>query len=814
MKGALLISILRWFIRSITRKIALVLLVAITLVLSVSGMLLFTKTKSILLQNTEAALTTINSATTQQIGVMLQDHVTLAHRMASDRKVVDFLSEVNARDDIQSNAAYPQLIAYLEQIHQSSNSISVAWIASEAGSYFILDNRTISSPEYIINNRPWHKKAMDSVGVFFTDPYIDLVTSKMAIDVMEKVVVDNKTIGYAAITIFVDHLPVIMNQYRVGQHGYTFLLDQDGTILFHPDRNLVMKGWSDQVPQQTNIKDLSEGMAMIELNGHKQYTIITRLPLTEWYVASAIPESEVLDRLNSLYLVSLLFNLGSGIVLVLLVSLLLKYMLKKIPVIINQLRLIAEGQMTDVQAFNSQDELGRISAAIRDMSNKIHASMQLIHEAAYYDALTGLPNRRFLDEKLAQAVEDAKQSNEKMALIFIDLDNFKWINDTRGHKFGDELLRQVGSQLLENHDESTMVFRFGGDEFVILMEHVRFEQEVRQYAEQLRKALSAPFDLFHQNYYVNFSAGVVLFPDDGLSEEELLKNSDTAMYRAKSLGKNTIQYFSSDMIGSYEEKEKLTQALRHAVHEQALTLQYQAIVDARSNRLYGFEALLRWAHPEFGPISPAQFIPLAEQIGLIVPIGEWVLKEACRACRTLQDEYPVTISVNVSVLQLLYPNFIETVCHALHESGLEPHLLVLEITEGTVIENFEQSVEALRQLRALGVRIALDDFGTGYSSLSYLKNLPIDILKLDKMFIWDLDIDSLHSNKIVGPIIDLAHNLGLNIVSEGVETRDQAEMLRTWGCDMLQGYWYSKPISFHEIEDLHKRLTEMACVID
>ncbi|MBW5447338.1 EAL domain-containing protein [Cohnella sp. CFH 77786] len=601
-------------------------------------------------------------------------------------------------------------------------------------------------------------------------------------------------------------VPLIMKQYHVGENGYTFLLDEDGTILYHPNRNLVMRGWNDLVPEREGLKKLLDGIALIELNGQKQYIIVTRLPLTGWYVASALPEFEVLDQLRALSRTSLLSNLGAGIILLLLVTFLLNYMLKYIPIIIKQLHRIAEGQLTEFQMVPSHDEFGQISLAIREMAHKIQASIKLIHESAFYDALTGLPNRRFLDEKLTQALQDAKRLNGNFALIFIDLDNFKWINDTRGHKFGDELLRQICSRLIGIHRDGDMMFRFGGDEFVILLQHIGSKQELEHYVERLRTAFSSQVNLFSHSYYINFSAGVVMFPDDGATEEELLKNSDMAMYHAKALGKNRIQYFSSDMISTLLEKEKLTQELRNAVLNQSMTLQYQAIVDAQTSRLYGFEALLRWSHPELGPISPDQFIPLAEEVGLIVPLGEWVLREACRACRLLQDEYqPMSVSVNVSVLQLRSPSLIDAVKHALHESGIDPKHLVLEITEGIVIENFEQSVEALRQLRAIGVRLALDDFGTGYSSLGYLKKLPIDILKLDKVFIWDLDIQSSNSKQIVGPIIDLAHNLGLNIVAEGVETKDQAEMLRAWGCDLNQGYWYSKPVSFEEIKNLLQR---------
>jgi diguanylate cyclase (GGDEF)-like protein len=774
-------------------------------VLSVSGLLIYSQTKAILLKNTQTALVTINTAVTQQIGIMLQDKVTLVNRMAAEPRVIEFLKSVERRNEVKSNAAYPWLHTYLDQIQQTNSNISVTWIASEPGSYFVLNDDTISSPDYEIKTRPWHAMAMDSVGVFFTDPYIDIVTSKLAVDIMKKVVVDNKTVGFVAISMFIDNMPAIMNKFHVGQAGYTFLLDKKGTILYHPNRNLVMKAWNDQVPQWPISKEMPDEMALVDLNGRYQYTIFAHLPISDWYVASAIPESEVLDRLKLLNQVSLFFNIGSGIILVFLVTLVLNYMLKNIPYIIRQLHLIAEGQLPSANTLQSEDELGRISTAIHEMAHKIHSSMMVIHDSAYYDSLTGLPNRRFLNEKLDSALQEAKQNNEGMALFFIDLDNFKLLNDTRGHKIGDELLRQVGSRLKSTLPEGSTVFRFGGDEFVIIMERMLNELEVKRHAEKLHAAFSHSFDLFDFHYYVNFSAGIVMFPNDGASEEELLKNSDTAMYRAKSLGKNRIQFFSQDMIGSLLEKEKLTQALRHAVADRSLTLHYQALVDVRNSRLYGFETLLRWTHPEFGHISPSQFIPLAEQLGLIVPLGEWVLCEACKVCKSLQADHPISITVNVSVLQLRSPNFIDQVKMALQQSGLDPRLLVLEITEGILIESFEQAVDVLQQLRSLGVRLALDDFGTGYSSLSYLKNLPIHILKLDKMFIWDLEIDSLHSNKFVGPIIDLAHNLGMRIAAEGVETKDQAEMLSAWGCDILQGYWYSKPVPIEDLESVRNR---------
>ncbi|XEC97727.1 EAL domain-containing protein [Paenibacillus tarimensis] len=759
-----------------------------------------------IINQTETILRTINSSVTEQLDHFLKDHSALVERMASNQKIKSFLETVESRDEIKFSPLYEEINDYLNQIHQTYSDISNVWIASEAGSYFISNYNTVSLPDYDIKSRPWYTHAMSSSrSISFSEPYDDIVTGKKEMTIVKKVTSQDKLIGFTSISMYVDILPGIMSKYRVGETGYSFLLTKRGTILYHPDQDLIMKSWSD-IYGSSALNEIQEGLSLVDISGRQQYVVAAPVPKTGWIAGTALPKSEAMAQLTSFSRMFLLVQIGAGIMLVILVSLLLNYMLKNIPLIIRQLHLVAEGRLSNVVAIDSRDELGQIAGAINKMSHKLHSSMKMFHESSYYDPLTALPNRRFLSEKLASALQESGQRNESLVLFFIDLDNFKLINDTRGHKFGDELLRQVGSRLMLNHREDLMVFRFGGDEFVIILEHVQDEQEVHHYAQRLRQAFSAPFEFDRQKFDVNYSAGIAMFPQDGESEEELLKNADLAMYRAKSLGKNTVQYFNSSLTSSLIEKEQLTHALREAVSDCSFAIHYQPLIDLKGNRIYGFEALIRWTHSEMGAISPEQFIPLTEELGFIEQVGEWVLHEACQVCRQLQAKGDVSMSVNVSGYQLRSPQLIDSVKKAIRQSGIKPHLLVLEITESTVIECFEQSIDTLQKLRALGVRLALDDFGTGYSSFSYLKNLPVDILKIDKMFIQDLDNDTERGTNIVGSLIQLVHNLEMKVTAEGVETAEQAELLKAWNCDIAQGYLYSKPLPADQIGHLWNKL--------
>ncbi|WP_391119288.1 EAL domain-containing protein [Psychrobacillus sp. L3] len=422
---------------------------------------------------------------------------------------------------------------------------------------------------------------------------------------------------------------------------------------------------------------------------------------------------------------------------------------------------------------------------------------------AYYDSLTKLPNRVRLYETLNQALIDAQVSKQKVAVLFLDLDRFKLINDSLGHSYGDLLLRDVAARLSASIPKGAIVSRQGGDEFTIVLPNIKSEQEVLKAVKQVTDSFFKPFSLKENEVYVKTSIGISLFPEDGDTAEDLIKNADAAMYKSKEISGTYFHFFESEMTNRTLESIKLENALYKALDKDELVIYYQPQIDSKNNTIIGAEALLRWVHPTEGMISPVDFIPIAEDTGLIVPIGKWVLVNACKQLKEwhMQGYSFMSMSVNLSGRQFEEDNLVSMIKDILAESKLPPACLHIELTENQIIKNTEITIKKMKQLKDLGVNIAIDDFGTGYSSLGYLKNFPIDALKIDRSFVQDLEKD-VDDAAITNTIITLAQNLNLNVIAEGVETKEQLEFLLSKGCSIMQGYYFSKPI---EAQELAKR---------
>ena len=439
-----------------------------------------------------------------------------------------------------------------------------------------------------------------------------------------------------------------------------------------------------------------------------------------------------------------------------------------------------------------------------DISER-HAAQEHIRQLAYFDPLTGLPNRRLLQDRAEQALVSAEREGKRIALLFVDLDHFKTINDSLGHSSGDQLLSEVAQRLLGCVRRMDTVARLGGDEFVVLLGEATFEG-TSEVARKILEVVGRPFQIEPHRLGVTPSLGISLYPQDGGDFETLLKHADTAMYRAKESGRNAYRFSASEMNVAALERLQLENGLRQGLERSEFVLHYQPQIDVGSGLIIGAEALLRWRHPQTGLVSPGKFIPVAEISGLIVPIGEWVLREACRQNRSWQDAgLPrISVAVNISSVQFRGGQLEESVRSVLADSGLPPEFLELELTEGIVMGNADETVEILRRLSAMGVKLAIDDFGTGYSSLSYLKRFPIDKLKIDQSFVRDIVSDP-DDWAIATAVISLGHSLRLAVIAEGVEQAEQLEMLRMQGCDEFQGYYFSAPLPADEFAELLRR---------
>jgi diguanylate cyclase (GGDEF)-like protein len=421
--------------------------------------------------------------------------------------------------------------------------------------------------------------------------------------------------------------------------------------------------------------------------------------------------------------------------------------------------------------------------------------VQLEHQANY-DALTGLPNRNLLHDRLRQAVY-AKRNPRPMAVAFIDLDHFKFVNDSLGHGTGDKLLKGMAERLRSVLREGDTVARIGGDEFVVLLHEQGNEEVIFRTMQRIAMEVSQPMMIDGKELFVTCSAGISMYPQDGPDVETLLRNADAAMYRAKDHGRNNFQFYTSEMNDRINERLALENALRRALERNELVLHYQQKIDVRTGALAGAEALVRWNHPDWGLLRPERFIPLAEETGLILQIGEWVIHEACRQIRAWldQDLKPGLVSVNLSARQFRQDGLVRAVSRILEEAGVDPRHLELELTESTVMHNVATGIATLHGLKSLGVQLSVDDFGTGYSSLSYLKDLPIDVLKIDRAFVRDIGSGAGADEGVLAQaIISLAHNLHLKVIAEGVESEAQLRFLKRHGCDQVQGFFYGEPV--------------------
>ncbi len=447
----------------------------------------------------------------------------------------------------------------------------------------------------------------------------------------------------------------------------------------------------------------------------------------------------------------------------------------------------------------------RVAGSIIDITDSKGAEQQLLHNA-FHDVLTGLPNRALFMDRLKRSLNRAKYRPDYLfAALFLDLDRFKVINDSLGHQVGDELLVGIARRLEKSMRPGDMIARLGGDEFAVIIDNLKNTDDAIQAADRLHQEMTVPYLLSGREVYASASIGVALSQSHHETAQDFLRAADTAMYHAKSRGRGCVELFDTEMHARALGQLQIETDLRRALQREELRIFYQPIVSTDSRQVRGFEALVRWEHPEHGLLSPARFMPVAEETGLVIPIDQWVLRDSCRQLREWQQEFPMnpllSVSVNLSGKQFAHPDLCDKVRAILDETGIIPLSIKLEITESSLVENPDAATQILRQLKELGVRISLDDFGTGYSSLSYLHRFPIDVLKIDRSFVNRMSVSK--NSEIVRTIITLAINLGMEVIAEGVETEEQVAQLTSMRCDYVQGYLFSQPM---RVDDVHELL--------
>lgn len=791
---------------SIAKKLSVAMLITIATAFILTGYFVYKNTEKLYVQIIEQQLRTQSDGIALQINSLLTRQATIVEQMSINQDIVGYIRSASPDQDMRNSSFYEHMMETLNAIWETDSMIGQVWFGSEEGRAHISNGTEIATPVSNFRERPWYPEAVKATSIYFSEPYIDLTTEELVVSVIKPIKKDERVVGFVGVDLFLTTLPEIMQSYEL-DYGYTFLLSKKGELIYHPENNPLMNSAliSDDQFYPEIVKWMArgeKGLVLTTVDGEKEYVGYSPVATTGWSVGVVIPHKNAMSQLNAYGQAISIFYTFIVLFLVGVIYFLLKSLLREIPVIIRKTRLFSEGH-TDVRIrIKSNDEIGQIAAAFQLMFDEIRATMQKIQRDAYYDTLTQLPNRKLLAERFGTAVERARLQNSKVALVMLDLDNFKQINDTRGHSYGDELLKEVAKQFMAICDNSITAFRFGGDEFIVLIENF-FEQD------QLMKTLEAVQGIFgrslliHGNIVtVSASLGATIFPDDGQQLDELLNNADMAMYKAKERGADKLMLFSIKMKETILRRAKIEELLREALSRNELSLHYQPQIEAVSGKIRGFEALLRWSNAELGNVSPVDFIPIAEETGMIHSIGEWVMRTAFLQNKQIheRDQLHTMMSVNISAVQLRQRNFAEQVIRILAETGLDPQYVELEITESYVIESFESSLEILQTLRDAGIRIALDDFGKGYSSLSYLRLLPIDNLKIDKSFIQDMMIDA-SAKDMTESIVALAKKVGLGIIAEGIELEQQRIYLNECGCDYIQGYLTGRPMPAEQIAD-------------
>ncbi|HPT79257.1 MAG TPA: EAL domain-containing protein [Candidatus Atribacteria bacterium] len=628
---------------------------------------------------------------------------------------------------------------------------------------------------------------------------------------------DGNRRGIVAATINLDVLTAIVETVKTGEGGYGWVVDGAGYIITHtdssfqPDFNVLRSSEMGFGGLEEIGRKMIAGRSGIEgytmPDGTKKIAAYHPIPNTPgWALCMSILETDLYRRANQLFYKIALMLFSILIAVIIVIDILSSVISEPISIAVERLDAIASGDFETrlpEEYLKSQDEIGTLARGIDTMQTSIEALIKRTRYMAYNDALTGLPNRAKFMQDIETLTKDYSLSKRKFGVLSVDVDNFKDVNDTMGHSAGDLMLNIIAGLLKDICSKGKdVVYRHGGDQFIVLIKDITGSSDLNSYVKAVYDHLSSAVSIREQEFYVTVCMGAAIFPDHGTDAETLLQKADLAMNVGKSRGKSKYHLYEESMNEQVTSRLDMIKSLRKGIEQNEFYLCYQPIISAKTGKIAGVEALVRWNHPFKGQVLPNEFIPLAEETGLIESLGEWVLTEACRQNKEWQDRgyEPFKVSVNISVRQVQRKGFIDSIQSILARTGLPPEFLELEITESEFMKYMDMLHHIIEQLKEIGIRVSLDDFGTGYSSFSYLKHLPVNTLKIDKSFIRDIETDKERS--ITEAIILLAHRLNLKVVAEGVETYNQYDILTSQGCDLLQGYLFSKPMAADEFESL------------
>lgn len=724
------------------------------------------------------------------------------------RYIRTFSAAVQQNEELRGDGSL--INSELSQIVSGSPFVDSATVVGSRGiveGYFPASLNHLQNANYSMND--YFREALDSKQMYMSDVIFSeggrpqLVVAIPILDDAKNVM---RVVNLNLRLEENQFLRSIFQSMDVGANGYVYIVDRKGRIISHPNNSRIGESARENAVVQKIITEKSTEIGYQEvLNSDKiaMYASYQFVPELEWGIVAQVPVEETWQTFRTFQHILWFVSLLTIIPLSLLTALYARQIIKPIHRLYDAVDQVAKGDFEQYIEQTDNSEIGQLTQRFNDMIHHIREAKEKIQYQAYHDPLTGLPNRILFNDRLMVALTQADVKDQMVAVLLIDLDRFKNINETLGHRMGDLLLQNVAKRVIDCMREGDTVSRLGGDEFILILSDITQVQEVITIASKILDVLAnEPFDLAGHELYITPSIGISVYPNDGEDIETLVKNADMAMYRAKERGRNNYQLHTPAMNTAANERLTLENNLRRAIDRNEFILHYQPKVDLATGKMTGMEALVRWQHSEWGMVSPVKFIPVAEETGLILPIGDWVLRAACEQNKRWQEQGhpPVRVAVNLSGHQF-ERGLVKQVRQVLQETGLEPEWLELEITESTLMHNTQLIIEIIQELKNMGIHISIDDFGTGYSSLSYLERFPIDSLKIDQSFV--RSIENPETDAVIArAIISLGHSLGLQVIAEGVETAAQLDFLRSQNCDVGQGYLFSRPVSAEQFEEL------------
>ena len=705
-----------------------------------------------------------------------------------------------------------------EAIRRTFSDFHTCYIADAEATALAFYPEVSPSGRYLIGaslgSRPYYERVKSTMKAAVTGVFTDRFSIGPVVGITVPAVKEGRFVGYAYCSLSLEHVEDVVSKSSLKEGVYITVVDSQGRVIVSDFEDLkplysFYPGEVITVKRGVPIVSREKGLQPLRVGSYLHSYFFRRDSVGEdtgWKVATFISVRP--------YMVELFGYLSSNFIAIMLLSA-LSFLIAKMlgGVISNPLerfvrtidafsRLVDRGSRVNLPKANLL-ELSLLSDAFNELTGKLFSYMDELRRLAYYDTLTSLPNRTLLRDRIDVAIARAHRSGSKVAVLFIDLDYFKTVNDTLGHEAGDRVLVQVAHRLSSVFREVDTVARFGGDEFVAVVSDVKEITDVITVAEKVLRLFETPFEVEGEEVYLSASIGIAMYPDNGKDPSTLIKNADIAMYKAKEEGKNSFAFFSGEMDREAEEILTLKTKLHRALSRGEFSLYYQPIYRIETGEIVGLEALLRWTDPERGSIPPKRFIHLLEEVGFVREVGRWVMERAFSKSKEW-ERFGVYVSVNVSPRQFIDRRFVDKVIEVLKETDADPFNLVFEITETSLMYDPDESTKRLKKLKTLGFRFAVDDFGTGYSSLSYLKKLPIDIIKIDMSFTKNIE-QSKVDRAIVSSVITLAKSLKLETLAEGVETKSQMEAMRELGCDLIQGFFSGRPLSEEEAEELLRK---------